>query len=118
MPISQMQEQEVKELEQRLEILNQKLHLLKELRNCQGYPLFSELIAQTVRNLKHDLLDGDDHGLDGVIALSQKKEYLSGLVHASKLVEIHAEAYEQEREEILENLRRIEDEYSDETFNG
>lgn len=109
----EMQEQR-KELEDQLQLLNQKLHLLKELRTSEGWPLFSELLRQQIRNYRTSILDSDDDGLDGAVRLSQRKEYLSGLVHASKLVEMYASDFAQERDIILESLRGLEDEYSNE----
>lgn len=56
-----------------------------------------------------------DDGLDGAVRLSQNKEYLSGLVHSSKIVELYFTDYEQERLELLAEIQGIENEYSNET---
>jgi hypothetical protein len=65
--------------------------------------------------MKFELMDSDDDGLEGAVRLSQRKEYLSGMVHASKLVQIYMDSFEQERDEIMESLKGYDDEYSDET---
>lgn len=46
--------------------------------------------------------------------LSQKKEYLSGLVHASKIPDIYMTTFEGERRDLMETLKGFDDEYSNE----
>jgi len=89
--------------------------MLEQLLECPGYPLYCELLNQTIRIQQKELMESEDYGLDGAVALSQKKEYLSGLVHANKLVDIYMTTFEGERRDLMETLKGFDDEYSNET---
>lgn len=81
--------------------------------SSEGYKLFLGLVDVQRRRRVADIIGSDERGLDGLLEVAKDKAFLGGMQFAASFPQVMIQTLTDECQELLEQIRGLEDEQTD-----